>query len=313
MAIIGLYDIDMLHRGRSAPNLELMQVYNYYNSRNNRVIMMKSNDGLTKYQQIFYFKEKPNIAIPNSLNLNLDKGQLIGYGFFGRLPQLKEEIKSLPPDFEPYDIYSHKLTIPRGYDALKRDSLIRLETEDFSGFKKDRHYIYLSDVNFLYTPGAEEFVQDNKDRDFIFYNPLTVNDEETYNKFYRYTTLFNRRLIINFDFNEDFFYENIGEAYFHFTKKENESELNYLIRLVKAILIYKKKDIIFLENRISQDTLENKILDWGKSRTQYSFAKYYENNNMVQNIIRKQPTELRLLLKQNPLTITRSIDFQSNL
>lgn len=49
MAIIGLYDIDMLHRGRSAPNLELMQVYNYYNSRNNRVIMMKSNDGLTKY------------------------------------------------------------------------------------------------------------------------------------------------------------------------------------------------------------------------------------------------------------------------
>jgi hypothetical protein len=27
---IGLYDIDMWHRGKSAPNLELMKVYNYY-------------------------------------------------------------------------------------------------------------------------------------------------------------------------------------------------------------------------------------------------------------------------------------------
>ena len=74
MAIIGLYDIDMWHRGQSAPNLELMQIYNYFYSRNNRVIMLKPNDNLTKFQKIYYFKEKPNIALPNSLELNLDKG-----------------------------------------------------------------------------------------------------------------------------------------------------------------------------------------------------------------------------------------------
>ena len=30
MATIGLYDIDLWHRGKAVPNLELMQYYNYY-------------------------------------------------------------------------------------------------------------------------------------------------------------------------------------------------------------------------------------------------------------------------------------------
>ena len=39
--IIGLYDIDLWHRGRAVPNLELMQYYAYYHKRNDRVVYIK--------------------------------------------------------------------------------------------------------------------------------------------------------------------------------------------------------------------------------------------------------------------------------
>lgn len=313
IAIIGLYDIDLWHAGKSAPNLELMQIYNYYNSRNNRVVMIKPNENLTRFKKIFYFKEKIHIALPNALEINLDKGSLIGYGFYGKTPQLKEEIKSLPPSFEPYDIYSYKLSVPKGYDKLKQSSLIRVETNDFGGFNKEQNFVYIADTNFLDTPAAESFLQDNKKHSFVFYNALKVNDPKTYERFYRYTTLFNRRLIINFPYNEDFFYENLKDAVFIIKKKESETELNFLLRLVKTILIYKNKNVSFTDARVMDETLVGAIVSWGKDKNQLSFSEYYKDNMTIQKKINTQPTELRLLLKQNPLKITRSIDLQSNL
>ena len=58
MAIYGLYDIDLWHKGRSVPNLELMQTYAYLSNRNERVIMMKPNEDEEKFSKIIYFKDK---------------------------------------------------------------------------------------------------------------------------------------------------------------------------------------------------------------------------------------------------------------
>lgn len=314
MAIIGLYDIDMWHRGQSAPNLELMQIYNYFYSRNNRVIMLKPNDNLTKFQKIYYFKEKPNIALPNSLELNLDKGELIGYGFYEVLPTLKTEITTLAPASVPYDIYSYKLFVPKGYDTLKKNSIVRVETNNFGGLNLKSRYIYITDANFLYTAGAEEFVIDNKrTHDFLFYNPLYAKDEETFHKFNRFTNIFNRRIIIDFPYDENFFYENLSNACFILKKKENETDLNYLIRLVKSILIYKNKNVYFSQRLAGTTSIEKQIYMWGKSPKQLSYLEFYKDNSQIQKEINTYPTELRLLLKQNPLTITHSIDLQSSL
>jgi len=61
MAVIGLYDIDMWHRGRSGPNLELMKTYNYYNNKGHKVIMMRPEEDEGRYNKIIYFKENPRI------------------------------------------------------------------------------------------------------------------------------------------------------------------------------------------------------------------------------------------------------------
>lgn len=37
---IGLYDIDIWHRGRVPPNLELMKAFRFYTDNNDKVIMM---------------------------------------------------------------------------------------------------------------------------------------------------------------------------------------------------------------------------------------------------------------------------------
>ena len=200
--IIGLYDIDMWNTGKSMPNLELMKVYNYYYKKNHRVLMMKPKEDELKYAKIFYFKEKLNTQIPNSLVLNEDKKQIIGYGFYGKTPKLKPEIHSMQPSYDPYDIYSYKLKVPKGYDTLKKSSLIRVETEDFINFKNNINKVYVADSNFLYSNGAEDFLKENKNNhSFLFYHNLIAKDEETYNTFIRYSILFDRRILIDFDFN----------------------------------------------------------------------------------------------------------------
>jgi hypothetical protein len=65
--IIGLYDIDLWHRGRAVPNLELMQYYEYYHKRNDRVVLMKPTDEESQFAKIIYFKENPNVLLPKTL------------------------------------------------------------------------------------------------------------------------------------------------------------------------------------------------------------------------------------------------------
>lgn len=61
MATLGLYDIDLWHRGKSAPNLELMKLYNYHKKKGDIVLMMRPGEDEGRFNRIIYFKDKPNI------------------------------------------------------------------------------------------------------------------------------------------------------------------------------------------------------------------------------------------------------------
>lgn len=314
--LIGLYDIDLHHKGKSFPNLELMQVYTYYYNKNSRVEMLKPKDDELKYSQIFYFKENPSIQIPTSLSFSEDKKQIIGYGFYNKLPQLKKEIITLSPTLTPYNLYSHKISCPKGFDSYLRSSIVRIETQNFGGYKKDSPHIYITDSNFLYSAGAEEFLRKNLNKSFLFYHPIITKDKETFLKFQRYNKLFlNRMIVVDFTYDKEFFLDNFTDKiFFKIDKKESELELNYLLRLAKITLIYKNKNLHFpILNNAKQD-FEELIIKWAMSKTQDSFIEFYKDNNKALSQLNGLDSELRLLLKTNPRKIDiKKIDLDSNL
>lgn len=313
--IVGLYDIDLYHKSKSYPNLELMQLYTYYYNKGNRVEMLKPKEKETKYSQIFYFKEF-NTMLPKDISFVEDNKQIIGFGFYGKLPQLKKEITSLPPTIEPYGLYAHKIAGYKGYDSYLKSSIVRIETENFGGYKNESLHTYIVDSNFLYSAGAEDYLKNHLNQTYFFYHPLNVYDIETFNKFQKYNNLFfNREMIINFEYDENFFLKNFKDKiYFKLDRLNNEPELNYLLRIVKMILIYKNENR-YLRQRIEGKTeLEKTILEWGMTKNQLSYFDYYENSLPAQQRINGLDSELRLLLKQNPKKIDiKKIDLESNL
>ena len=70
MACIGLYDIELWHRGKVMPNLELMKIYNYHYNKGDKVVMMRPNENEGRFNQIIYFKDNPNTQIPKTLHLS---------------------------------------------------------------------------------------------------------------------------------------------------------------------------------------------------------------------------------------------------
>ena len=312
MATIGLYDIDLWHKGRSAPNLELMKIYHYFKNNNQIVKMMRPQENEGRYNSIIYFKDNPNTQIPRSLILNGDKKTVYGYGFYNIYSPLKPEMAECAPSYDLYDPVSYKLSIPnQSYDELKKNSLIRLESNDFSDYKKDRMKMTFVDHNFFYVDGAYDCLLDFKNHRFSFYHPLWVKDAETFYKFERFCTLINSYIIIDFRYDENFFFENFSNPsiIFKFEKRPEETILNYQLRYVKMGIFYKKAGIRmkFPFHPQPVDDLDKKIIEWLKSASRESFVTTYPN---VVNV----PSELRVLLKQDPKKIESShLDFSQNL
>lgn len=314
--MIGLYDIDLWHGKKPVPNLELMKIYNYYYKKGDRVVMLKPEDDITPFSHIFYFKEKTNTIIKNSLDLSNEKCSILGTGFYGKTPCLKPEIHCLPPAYEPYDIYSYKLKVSKGYDVFKRSSLVRVETNDYAGFNKDNKNIYIADSNFLYSAGAESFLQENKNHNFLFFNPLLAKDRETALLFSRYSILFNRDIVIDFPFDKEFFLENIKEKFIFPCKYNgNERVENFLLRTTKMALIYKNKNVYFrINGKFPNTPAAQYINQWIRSPQRISYAELFKDNTKALKELNGLNTELRLLLKQNPLKININlIDLNKNL
>lgn len=311
MATLGLYDIDLWHRGKSAPNLELMKLYNYHKKKGDIVLMMRPGEDEGRFNRIIYFKDKPNIQIPRALIVNGEKKETYGYGFYNKYYPLSPEIMVTPPSYDLYDTLSYKLSIPNiKYDALKRDSLIRLESNDFTDFKPKRMNMIFVDHDFLYLPDAYDCLLENKNHRFLFYHTLWVKDEETFYKFERFISLINSYIIIDFRYSQDFFFNNFknDSILFKFEKRENESVLNYQLRSVKMGLFYKGNGVRmkFPFKPPAQNELDKDIIEWLNSATTDAFA---DSHKIPKGI----PSELRVLLKQNPKTVSSTLDFQNNL
>lgn len=177
MSCIGLYDIDLWHGNKKVPNLELMKTYNYLYEKGDKVIMMKPTDNTGRFNQIIYFKNSLKLKIPKSLEITGEKKSFYGYGFYGYVPPLNEEVWKTPPSYDPYDAYASKLS-SNNYNMLKRNSLIRFETKDFSDYKPDCSIIYFADNNPLNIEGLNDFLQEHKNKNFCFLNTLNAKNED---------------------------------------------------------------------------------------------------------------------------------------
>lgn len=326
MASICLYDIDFLHSSNfSPPNLELMKIFNYYFKKGNIVNLGKVGENLNRYNQVFFFKANPNTKIPRTLSLTGESKQLYGYGFFRNFTPLKDYIKDIKPSYIPYDLNEDKIKNLSLYKKIKTNSLIRVENEDFSDFKKDSSILYVSDYNFLELDNAFDFLNKYKlNYKINFLYPLIAKDEETFKKIFSVACNSNRRIIINFEFNKNFFkkfyYENIlflGEP----MEKEKNPSL-FLQRILKMILWAKSenKQIQFTKINFTKKELEEKpllqlcepIYKWCYAKTNVSCYKYLISKIGLERLesLTASRRNVRLLLKQNPDSFnTKDIDF----
>lgn len=327
MASICLYDIDLLHSTRfEPPNLELMKVFNYHYRRGDIVKMGMPKEDLGRYNQIIYFKRNPKQLIPQDLSVSGEQIQIYGYGFYRRFTPLKPEIAATPPSYFPYTgPIEGKIKNPMQFKQIERNSLVRVENNDFTDFKEDCSTIYVADENFLYIPNAEDFIKEYKrDYKIRFLYPFIAKNEETFEKFFPIAEVSDKRMIVDFEFSKDFFekyyYENI---FFAAEPRENECNPSiFLQRIVKMILMAKHdgRRIQFTQQKFNQLELNLKpllslwedIIAWNKDKEQTSFYEFYKKHKDISDLENMVATKknLRLLLKQNPKTLdTRSIDF----
>lgn len=326
MASICLYDIDFYHSsGFSPPNLELMKVFNYYYKRGDLVKLGRPQEELSRYNQVIFFKANPNTKIPLKLNLAGENKQIYGYGFFKRFSPLREQFMNETPNYLPYDLEESKIKKPSLYKQIKKGSLIRIENQDFSDFKKDSHNIYVSDYNFLYLDNAHDFISEysrNYKINFLF--PLVAKDQKTFEKFFHIATVSNRRMVVDFKFSSNFFKKYYYESIL-FTSIPFERELvrgDFLPRILQMILWSKKeKQKLGLTNdsfsKIEVKThpslkLWPQIYNWNLSKEEiscYDFISNIFNKNELDNILYNNK-RLRLLMKQDPKTFDiENIDF----
>lgn len=317
MSCIGLYDIDMWHKGKSHPNLELMKTFNYLQQENHRVIMMKPTDEVGRFNQIIYFKDNINVDIPRTINVTGENKSFYGFGFYGYMTPLNPNVVPVPPSYLPYDAYSNKVSCPVSYDTLKKNSLIRFETKDFTDLKADCKRICFADHNILYLDGVEDFIQEYKNKTFDFYYTPVAKDAETAIRFMRYSAIFSKPLLIDFKYDEDFFYENFREnILFKIEKRENETKENFYLRHIKISLWYKKNKVTYRNPYFvsSEKGFGKYIFDWIMYNSPVSYYEYYKDNKEAIKFAEGSITELRLMLKIKPENVTKeNLNLQKNL
>jgi hypothetical protein len=326
MASICLYDIDLLHSsGFAPPNLELMKIFNYHNQLGDIVKMAMPNEDFGRYNQIIYFKQSLKQKIPKNLQLSGENIQIYGYGFYKKITPLKNEIALTPPSYLPYyGKIEEKIKNIRQFRMIEKNSIIRVENNDFTGFKENCNNIYVADENFLYSFGAEDFINEYKLKYNIkFLHALVAKDEKTFEKFFSVAIRSGRQMVIDFQFSLDFFkkyyYENV---LFSSNRNDNEIVEDFLCRIVKMILFAKNEQKIIRFSPITYSkteltlypllTLWKDLISWSRDCSQDSFYNFYKNNRDIYKLddMLNKSKNLRLIMKQNPKTFdTQNVDF----
>ena len=315
---LALYDLDLWHRAaKTPPSFELMKVYRYLNSNNYTVKMLTPTDEFSSFNSIIFFKQYKDTPIPKKVNVTDKKYSLYGYGFYGKNTPLKKEITLCRPSYIPYERFDYKLKTPFSFHLLEKHSLVRVSTNDYADLKEKDNCIMIADEYPLQVSNMKEFLDKYKKySDFTFFHTLKVDSKENLEKFYQYRNLFRKKYIMNFRFDENTFFQymNDSNVVFQFKQEDWESKNNLFLRLTKMILAYKHNNVKYRNPYPFTDKFLSYIDNWGKSVSCVSYEEFYKNNKEALRFMAAATTELRLLLKQNPLTINNEyLDLQKNL
>ena len=309
---IGLYDIELWHRGKAMPNLELMKVFNYHFQQNDMVKMMRPGEDEGRYNKIIYFKDNPDTQIARSLNLTGPKKEIYGYGFFKGFYPLDNIYTDVPPSYLCYEPYTEKFSKDT-YERFKKSSFVRYENMDMSDYKKEKTILSIADHNFMYMDGAADFLQKYKNHRFNFSHRLEIKDEETFLKFIPYVSLSYRRFFINYHFSKEVFTEYFKERIvFNWSAPfDGETEEERIIRYITMILYHKvNKKAISVDNIPTTENMLKYVLQWGRTNNQQSYYEYYSNNKQAIKLANESPYSIRLLLKSKPSKMDSSdVDF----
>jgi hypothetical protein len=276
------------------------------------VAMLRPQDSIERFNKVFVFKEKPNTLINKKIKIDLGdkKVDCLGYNFYHKNPNLIPEIAATPPSYLPYVAFTERLADKKLLDKMQKNSYIRVGTNDFSGFKSERKDIYIADYNFIEQSNALDFLRDyHENHKFIFLYPLIFSDQQLCEDFAYYSkSLKNRELIADFDYDSSFIVNNIDKPIKILYKG------GHPIKDLKTIIYLKKiggrQQLKLSKDYKVQDELSNKIFKWYYSDSQLSYYNFYKEDSKAISLMNKSDSEIRLLLKQNPLTFeSKSIDF----
>lgn len=308
MSTIGVYHMDLWHSQKAVPNLELIKVYSYFLQKGDQIVMMRPQDNLERFNFIYFFKDSQQPLGKDASNkLAIDNKKLIGYGFFGKTEILKPEIFNQKLNYNCYDTFSYKLTNKTEYAYMPKSSLIRVETNDFTDYKKDKKKIYISDNDLTKVPQALDFFYEYRNHLFIPLHSIKVNTTNI-DEFARYRNLISSCLICQ-DYNAELFKEYYTDNHieFNFAIKPLETDEHYIKRLLVIGLIFKNKQMIPMRHYTLKVAKKfEPFYNWIFKKDWNSFATYYSDNKEIQKYILTAPSEIRLLCKTNPLRITPS-------
>lgn len=298
---IGLYDIDLHHSPNPVLNLELMKIFNYYYSKGLKITMMRPQDDEGRFSKIIYFKDSPALQIPKGLVLTGNNKHIYGYGFYNSVSPLPQPLCAAAPSFLPYDPYMNKIYSTKYYNSIKNSSLIRIETNDFTGVKEGSKKIYLVDRN----PARLDLIgfisKFPENQKFYLLHNLYINSLEDYNRLKANAHQFMCPFSINFPFDGQFFLTHHDESFAYDMKKfPNESTDNFLRRIIQMILIFKRDENRGFRYGFKRNDLLGRIFQWGDSDCSLSYCEYYKNCKEALKEAESLPKEIRLLLKQKP-------------
>lgn len=302
---IGLYDLDLWHGKKSCPNLELMQIYNYFYTNNHIVRLLKPNDSTTQYSKIFYFKDNATTKIPRKLTLSGADKNLSGFGFFGKNQKLNPAISQMAANYKPYVPWTNKLKA--NFDDLQKSSYVRLETENFGDYDPSKKIIYFADNNFLELPNAFDFLDEHLQKhEFNFVHTPKIKDDKKLSAAARYFELLHCPCQINYLFSTQIFLEYSLNYHvsFPFYQFPTETQNEYLMRIIKMGLWYKKHNkscFYYYKANSSPMTFLHK---WIQQKDKNSFYQAHNERPQIIQWIESQPYELRYLLKTSPDQLT---------
>lgn len=308
MSTIGFYHMDLWHSSAAVPNLELIKIYSYFYNKGDQVIMMKPQDNIERFNCIYFFKDtqKP-LGKEASLKLSVNRKELMGYGFFGKTEKLKPEIFNQPLNYSCYDAVSYKLSVKSKYNDIVKNSLVRIETEDYTDYKKDKNRIYICDNNLTSLPNAPDFLQEYKQHTFCPLFPVRLNKKniETY---VRYENLIQSQLALDV-YDAELFKEYYMDKHISFGLGifPNENEEHYIKRLLVIGLMFKNQKTIPNQRLWAPPRGKaESIYMWIMKKDWSSYMNFYKDDKEKQKEILNAPAGLRSLYKTNPLKITPS-------